>query len=603
MTPRRDLREARSIPSLLATEEPRERPVERSDAAPRQARGLSVALLGPDGAGKSTLAAGIQQSFQVPARVLYMGLGGDSQVSPAWLLRLGRAGRLLTLWVRYLNARYDQARGRLVIFDRYTYDALLTPSEGLTRLSRLSRWVRAHACPPPDLAVLLDVPGDVMYQRKGEHSPAHLEAERQRFLALRERIPQMVVVDGTRAAETVRADVIEQIKRRYAGLDGNGERFPGNRVRHRAASGGEPSIHPIRSATNRLSLRLLPPAGRTWRRWTHRRDLARTNALVPAILSMVEDQTGMPLALARVHRTAWTPTGVVVISIARPGRLPSVILKLPQSPTGVVSLERHAATLTALFADSRLGDWHTLLPRPLARGDIDGQFFLAEEALPGREARFLLHDPAANRRVHDAAAAALCQLHRRTASTVTVDEELLDRWVGRPLAIIRHVSAPLRLADQSNRHLDEIEKLVRAELHGRTVQVGWIHGDFWVSNLLMTADGSRLTGVVDWDRSAPNALATHDLLQLLIQTRRLMTRRPEISEVMRELLSGGAWTPEERRLVETANLPELSDRDDRRMMLLLYWLRYLANYLTQYPERTSDPDWMTMHFLDVLRGI
>ncbi|CCF82882.1 hypothetical protein NITHO_1650001 [Nitrolancea hollandica Lb] len=413
----------------------------------------------------------------------------------------------------------------------------------------------------------------------------------------------MVVVDGTRAAETVRADVIEQIKRRYAGLDGNGERFPSNRVRHRAASGGEPAIHPIRSATNRLSLRVLPPAGRTWRRWTHRRDLARTNALMPAILSMVEDQTGMPLALARVHRTAWTPTGVVVISIARPGRLPSVILKLPQSPTGVASLERNAATLTALFADSRLGDWHTLLPRPLARGDIDGQFFLAEEALPGREARFLLHDPAANRRVHDAAAAALCQLHRRTASTVTVDEELLDRWVGRPLAIIRHVSAPLRLADQSNRHLDEIEQLLRAELHGRTVQAGWIHGDFWVSNLLMTTDGSRLTGVVDWDRSAPNALATHDLLQLLIQTRRLMTRRTEISEVMRELLSGGAWTPEERRLVETANLPELSDRDDRRMMLLLYWLRYLANYLTQYPERASDPDWMAMHFLDVLRRI
>ncbi len=536
-------------------------------------------------------------------RVLYMGLGADSQDSPGWLLRLGRVGRLLTIWGRYLNARYDQARGRLVIFDRYTYDALLTPSEGLTRFSRLSRWVRAHACPPPDLAVLLDVPGDVMYQRKGEHSPAHLEAERQRFLALRERIPRMVVVDATRAAETVRADVIEQIQRRYAGLNGEAKTVPGNRVPRMAASPGRPVILPIRSATDRLSLRLLPSAGRTWRRWSHHRDLTRTNALVPAILSVVEDQTGMPLTSARVHGTTWTPTGVVVISIAQPGQPPTVILKLPQRPAAVASLERHAATLTALFADSRLGDWHALLPRPLARGDIDGQFFLAEEALPGREARFLLHEPAASRRVHDAAVAGLCQLHRSTASAITIDEELLDRWIGRPLAIIRNCRAPLPQAKRSRRHLDEIEQHLRAELLGRAVQVGWIHGDFWVSNLLVTADGSRLTGVVDWDRAAPCGLAIHDFLQLLIQTRRLMTRQPEISEVMRELLSGGDWTLQERRLIEAANLSALSDPDERRVMLLLYWLRYLANYLTQYPQRVRDQRWMTTHFVDVLRCI
>ncbi len=603
MTRRRDRWEGRSTSNSRAIKEPRERLAARMDTAPRLARGLSVALLGPDGAGKSTLAAGIQHSFQVPARVLYMGLGADSQDSPGWLLRLGRVGRLLTIWGRYLNARYDQVRGRLVIFDRYTYDALLTPSEGLTRFSRLSRWVRAHACPPPDLAVLLDVPGDVMYQRKGEHSPAHLEAERQRFLALRERIPQMVVVDATRAAETVRADVIEEIQRRYAGLKGEAKTVPGNRVPCMGASPGRPVILPIRSATNHLSLRLLPPVGRTWRRWTHRRDLARTSELVPAILSMVEDQTGMPFTLARVHRTAWTPTGVVVISVAQPGQPPMVILKLPQSPAGVASLERHAATLTALFADSRLGDWHTLLPRPLARGEIDGQFFLAEEALPGREARFLLHDPAASQRAHECAVAGLSRLHRCTASAITVDGELLERWVGRPLAIIRRSSALLPQSTNVNRHLQEIEQHLRAELLGRAVQVGWIHGDFWVSNLLVTGDGSRLTGVVDWDRSAPNALAAHDLLQLLIQTRRLMTRRPEISEVMRELLSGGAWTLREHRLIEAGNLSELNDPDDRRVMLLLYWLRYLANYLTQYPERASDQDWMAMHFEDVLHCV
>lgn len=603
MTLRRVRREARSTPILQATKGLRERLAVGPVAGPRRPHGMSVALLGPDGAGKSTLAAGIQQSFQVPVRVLYMGLGSDHQSGPAWTRRLGRAGRLLTLWGRYLNARYYQAHGRLVIFDRYTYDALLTPSEGLNRIGRLSRWVRAHACPAPDLAVLLDVPGDVMYQRKGEHSPAHLEAERQRFLALRERIPQMVVVDATRVAETVRADVIDQIQRRYATHQGETATPPIDHPRGMVPSGEGFMAPPIRSATDRVSLRLLPPAGRAWRRWSHRRDLARTGALVPAILSMVEAQSGMPLASARVYRTTWTPSGAVVISIAQPGNSPTVVLKLPQNPNDVASLERHAAALTALRTDSRLGDWAVLLPRPLATGDIDGQFFLAERALPGREARFLLHDPAAYLRVHDAAISGISQLHRRTASTVTVDGDLLERWVDQPLAVIRRSSALLPMAGHVDRNLQQIKQELRSGLLGRTVRIGWIHGDFWVSNLLVGANGSRLTGVVDWDRSAPDELSTHDLFQLLIQTRRLMTHQPEISETMRDLLSGGDWTPRERRLIEAANLSDMSDLDIRRVMLLLYWLRYLANYLTQYPVRARDQRWVTKNIADVLRCI
>src|SRR5947208_14851621 len=42
----------------------------------RRRRGLSIALLGPDGAGKSTLAMGIQHSFVFPVRLVYMGLTG-----------------------------------------------------------------------------------------------------------------------------------------------------------------------------------------------------------------------------------------------------------------------------------------------------------------------------------------------------------------------------------------------------------------------------------------------------------------------------------------------------------------------------------------------
>src|SRR5262249_4649584 len=42
----------------------------------RSYRGLSVAVLGPDGAGKTTLIKDIQESFVLPVRSVYMGLTG-----------------------------------------------------------------------------------------------------------------------------------------------------------------------------------------------------------------------------------------------------------------------------------------------------------------------------------------------------------------------------------------------------------------------------------------------------------------------------------------------------------------------------------------------
>ena len=128
---------------------------------------------------------------------------------------LGFVSQLITQWWRYLAARYHQAHGRLVIFDRYTFDALLPPPQRLSRLGRLRRWLLAHACPAPDLVLVLDAPGEVLYARKGEHSVAFLEQQRQRYLELQSYLPQTIVVDATRGAEEVRREATVAIWGRY----------------------------------------------------------------------------------------------------------------------------------------------------------------------------------------------------------------------------------------------------------------------------------------------------------------------------------------------------------------------------------------------------
>lgn len=180
-------------------------------------RGLTVALLAPDGGGKSTLVQGIRESFHVPVRSLYMGLykrDTDSQPqrrAPG----LSFVSRLVRQWARYLVACYHQAHGRFVIFDRHSYDALLPPRTPLSWHSRWRRWLLAHACPPPNLLVVLDAPGEVLYSRKREHSVALLERQRQAYLRLAAR-PGSLVVDATRDAEWVRREVTSFIWNAYA---------------------------------------------------------------------------------------------------------------------------------------------------------------------------------------------------------------------------------------------------------------------------------------------------------------------------------------------------------------------------------------------------
>lgn len=178
----------------------------------------SVALLAPDGAGKSTLSEGIQQTFYYPVRSIYMGLyqkknGASPRSGPPGS---GFLSRVLIQWMRYLSARYHQAQGQLVIFDRYSYDALLPSRRELSKAKQWRRWLLAHTCPAPNLVLVLDAPGEILYSRKKEHSPAALEEQRQGYLQLRERLPQMVVIDATSDPEHVRRKATALIWHQYA---------------------------------------------------------------------------------------------------------------------------------------------------------------------------------------------------------------------------------------------------------------------------------------------------------------------------------------------------------------------------------------------------
>lgn len=240
-------------------------PTSPSSRGPRRAR-LTVALVGADGAGKSTVSASLRTAaLPAPVKTIYMGVnleasslmlpttrlllaakrarggrpdlvasrlstspaGGESSRPADWR-RSARDSARLTVWMgeewlRQLVATVYSARGYIVIFDRHFFaDYYHTDiaAQGVRRglVARVHGWMLQHVYPKPGLVICLDAPADVLYARKPEASPEWLEQRRQQYLGMRDVVPSFVVIDATRPLDAVCSEVAECIRTHWKAL-------------------------------------------------------------------------------------------------------------------------------------------------------------------------------------------------------------------------------------------------------------------------------------------------------------------------------------------------------------------------------------------------
>lgn len=222
----------------------------------------TVALIGVDGAGKTTIANKLLETFPLPLKYIYMGLNIESSnyklptshlilylklraikkkakqtgnTDPAYLTthhvahrkqKRGNVGTIFRTFNRFFEAWYRlfvawilQARGYLVLYDRYIlFD--MAPNVGQEGkqhpVEKAFYWTLAHFYPEPDMVIFLEAAPEILYSRKQEVPVDYLSRKTAAILAEGKKVKNFVRVDAAQPLDEVYADVTQYIMQLHA---------------------------------------------------------------------------------------------------------------------------------------------------------------------------------------------------------------------------------------------------------------------------------------------------------------------------------------------------------------------------------------------------
>lgn len=204
--------------------------------------GFVIAVLGPDGSGKTTVINHLEAEFAPAFRCVkrfhfrpYFGKPRESTVVEAphaapprsWMTSAAKIAMFLAdYWISWLAViQPAKDRSTLIIFDRYYHDMLVDCRRyRLPESFPLARWA-AHLVPHPDLWMVLSAPAEELVERKGEISHTVARQLSAAYSEFAGRLHNSVVIDSRRPLEATLEAAAAEVRRRL-------ERRSDARLRH-----------------------------------------------------------------------------------------------------------------------------------------------------------------------------------------------------------------------------------------------------------------------------------------------------------------------------------------------------------------------------------
>jgi len=223
----------------------------------------SIAIIGQDGAGKTTISHMVLEKLPYKMKYIYMGRNvesGNYSLPTSKLIhrykiykykkkhklsdnslakklstheidkdrkvdtrgKLGATFRLVNRlaeeFYRYIISLSYQIRGYLVLYDRHFIfdfmpDKLDTNKQKSRMSTRIHNWFLNNLYEKPGLVIFLNAPAEVLYERKGEATIEYIRAKNDTFLDFGKKLKNFFVVDASQPVDKVFDDVTDQINR------------------------------------------------------------------------------------------------------------------------------------------------------------------------------------------------------------------------------------------------------------------------------------------------------------------------------------------------------------------------------------------------------
>ena len=224
---------------------------------------FTLAIIGADGAGKSTVCKEVQKIDKLPFKYIYMGVSSTSSNYSLPTTRLiatikSRLGKtpskagppdpskqrksrqkglikqfvwelkaclrystwMSEEWYRQVLVWYYKWQGSIPLFDRhffidfYAYDIAKT-NHYRSIASRVHGLTLKYLYPKPDMVIFLDAPPELLFKRKGEGTVELLKGRREEYLNMQKLFEHFAIVDASQPLDDVIKDVFELIHNHY----------------------------------------------------------------------------------------------------------------------------------------------------------------------------------------------------------------------------------------------------------------------------------------------------------------------------------------------------------------------------------------------------
>lgn len=199
--------------------------------------GMDIALLAPDGGGKSTILAALSEygitSFSGVVRKYFR---------PEWFKNIGqykpnakpeitdnpnphgrKPDNVIKSWIRFLFYLIDFSLGyyikvvplkwnrKLVVFDRYYYDYFVDMYRYHFSLAKIVPHLFKFLVPTPDITFILYAPANIIYNRKKELTLEEIRRQCEAFNKISQRVKNAILINVDRPVDDIVKDIIRHI--------------------------------------------------------------------------------------------------------------------------------------------------------------------------------------------------------------------------------------------------------------------------------------------------------------------------------------------------------------------------------------------------------